>query len=446
MGKTFKLIFWIVFLLLGIALFNLRLNGQEILLSRNFEIEGANLSQTILQPECDLVAKIQTAKEILRSSPSLRMEERSERQKQKNGKYRTVQKLVRREVSLAILDTETCDVFEKRYLLDADDIKRANTIRRGYLDNPGDLPKFRPIDVQNDFRVDVNWWNNHNSDLSIVKEGNTEQIENGDLVERKEETGRFIVVGNKFSISNDDLAYPEDRTGIKYSDIVYIPYSSGIHTLELVELGRKFLVKNTEEAFGELERLSIQSHSYSNLLVIEAINKTFVKNLFITEQTDPALIFASSDNGQRLAERVLVRLGANEDKTFRYTYSKTGALGLGQIMPGTYGSIVKRYPEAQLLKDVDIGRVDIVNGIKATVLVLDDHFATVVSNANKARRGLAILRAKTQEQVQEIMAAAYNGGPSKYKPLTGNISLAVRETVDFVRKFKMIRDLKLFAQ
>ena len=444
MGKTFKLIFWVVFLLLGITLFNLRLNGQEILSSRNFEIEGANLSQTILQPECDLVGRIKIAKEILQASPPLVMEERSERQKLKNGKYKTVQILVRREVSLAILDTKTCDVFEKRYLLDADDIKRANTIRRGYLDNPGDLPKFRPIDIQNDFRVDVNWWNNHNSDLSIVKEGNTEQIENGDLVERKEETGRFIVVGNKFSISNDDLAYPEDRTGIKYSDIVYVPYSSEIHTLELIELGRKFLVENTEEAFKELERLGVQSHSYSNLLAIEAINKTFVKNLFITEQTDPALVFASSDNGQRLAERVLVRLGANEHKTFRYTYSKTGALGLGQIMPGTYGSIVKRYPEARLLKDVDIGRVDIVNGIKATVLVLDDHFATVVRNANKARRGLAILRAKTLEQVQEIMAAAYNGGPSKYKPLTGNISLAVRETVDFVRKFKMIRDLKLF--
>lgn len=444
MGKTFKLIFWILFLLLGISLFSLRLRGQEILSSRNFEVQGANLISTILQPECDLVAKIQTAKEILQSSPPLKMEERSERQKQKKGKYITVQKLIRREVSLAILDTKTCDVFEKRYSLDADDIKKANSIRRGYLDNPGDLPKFRPIDVQNDFRVDVNWWNNHNSDLSIVKEGNTQSIENGDLVEKIEETGRFLVIGNKFSISNDDLAYPEDRTGKKYSDIVYVPYSSGIHTQELVELGRKFLVENTEEAFRELEVLDVQSHSYPNLLVTEAINKTFVKNLFITEQTDPALVFASSDNGQKLAERVLVRLGANEHKTFRYTYSKTGALGLGQIMPGTYGSIVKRYPEAKLIKDIDIGRVDIVNGIKTTILVLDDHFATVVNNASKTKKGQLILNAKTPEQVQEIMAAAYNGGPSKYKPLTGNISLAVRETVDFVRKFKMIRDLKLF--
>jgi len=446
MGKTFKLIFWVVFLLLGITLFNLRLNGQEILSSRNFEIEGANLSQTVLEQECDLVDKIKIAKEILQTSPPLKMEERSERKKLKNGKYRTTPILVRREISLAIFDTKTCDVFEKRYLLDQDDIKKANTIRRGYLDNPGDLPKFRPVDVQNDFRVDVNWWNNHNSDLSIVKEGNTEQIENSDLVERKEETGRFIVIGNKFSISNDDLAYPEDRIGNKYSDVVYVPYSSGIHTQELIELGKKFLVENTDEAFKELEAIGVQSHSYPNLLVSEAINKTFVKNLFITEHTDPALIFASSDNGQRLAERVLIRLGANKHQAFRYTYSKTGALGLGQIMPGTYGSIVKRYPEANLLKDIDIGRVDIKNGIKATILVLDDHFATVVSNANKIKKGPAILKAKTSEQIQEIMAAAYNGGPSKYKPLTGNISLAVRETVDFVRKFKMIRDLKLFAQ
>lgn len=444
MGRTFKLIFWVIFLPLGLSLFNLRLKGQEILPSRNFEIEGANLASTILQPECDLVDKIKLAKEILRSSPPLEMEERSERKKQKKGKYIIVQKLVRREVSLAILDTQTCDVFEKRYLLDEDDIKKANATRRAYLDNPGDLPKFRPIDVQNDFRVDVNWWNNHNSDLSIVKEGNTQSIEKGDLVENKEETGRFIVIGNKFSISSDDLAYPEDKTEKKYSDIVYVPYSDEIHTPELIELGRKFLVENTDEAFKELEVLSVQSHSYPNMLVVEVIVKAFVKNLFITEQTDPALVFASSDNGQRLAERVLVRLGANEDQTFRYTYSKTGALGLGQIMPGTYGSIVKRYPEAKLLKDIDIGRVDIVNGIKTTALVLDDHFATVVSNAGKTKKGQSILKAKTPEQVQEVMAAAYNGGPSKYKPLTGNISLAVRETVDFIRKFKMIRELKLF--
>ncbi len=444
MGRTFKLIFWVIFLLLGFSLLSLRLQGQEILSSRNFEVEGANLVSTILQPECDLVAKIQMAKEILQSSPSLKMEERSERQKQKKGKYITVQKLVRREVSLAILDKETCDVFEKRYLLDEDDIERANTTRRTYQDNPGDLPKFRPVDVQNDFRVDVDWWNNHNSDLSIVKEGNTQNIGHGGLIQKKEETGRFLVIGNKFSISNDDLAYPEDKTGKKYSDIVYVPYSRGIHTLELIELGRKFLVENTEMAFKDLEALGVQSHSYPNSLVIEAIDKTFVKNLFLTEQTDPALVFASSDNGQRLAERVLVRLGANEHKTFRYTYSKTGALGLGQIMPGTYGSIVKRYPEAKLIKDIDIGRVDIVNGIKTTVLVLDDHFATVVNNADKTKKGRSILNVKTPEQIQEIMAAAYNGGPSKYKPLTGNISLAVRETVDFVRKFKMMRDLKLF--
>lgn len=444
MGRTFKLIFWVVFVLLGISLFNLRLRGQEILPSRNFEVEGANLAETILQPECDLVAQIQTAKKILQSSPALKMEERSERKKQKKGKYITVRKLVRREVSLAIHDTKTCDVFEKRYLLDEDDIKKANATRRAYLDNPGDLPKFRPVDVQNDFKVNVNWWNNHNSDLSIVKEDNTQSIENGDLVEKIEETGRFLVIGNKFSISNDDLAYPEDRIGKKYSDIVYVPYSSGIHTQELIDLGRKFLVENTEMAFKELETVDVQSHSYPNSLVTEDIAKTFVKNLFITEQTDPSLIFASSDNGQKLAERVLVRLGANEHKAFRYTYSKTGALGLGQIMPGTYGSIVKRYPEARLLKDVDIGRVDIINGIKATILVLDDHFATVVNNASKTKKGQAIFNAKNPEQVQEIMAAAYNGGPSKYKPLTGNISLAVRETVDFVRKFKMIRDLKLF--
>ena len=113
-------------------------------------------------------------------------------------------------------------------------------------------------------------------------------------------------------------------------------------------------------------------------------------------------------------------------------------------MPGTYQTVPKTYPEANLIKDVDIGRADFKNGLKATFLILDMKLSEIEANVKKSKKAKAIWDAKTLEQKQEAIAASYNGGSSKYKPLTGTISLAVRETVDFVRKFKMIRDLGLF--
>src|SRR3989344_614077 len=419
MKSRLKLFFGTLFMVSLIAVFTVGLRGQGSLPTRNIEAEVAVIALEVLRPACDLAGQIEEAKLLLKNSAPLKISETPKRA------------ILRKEISLVILDTQTCSITESRYLLDEADVKKANALRRAYQDNPGNLPKFMPVDPKNEFSVTVNWWNNHNSDLSIVKDGSVEE-------------DRYIVIANKFAISNDSLAYNEDKTGPRYSDIIYVPYSSGIHADALIELGKKFLNEKVDSAFDELARQSVQSAAYPSKLVTDVIRKEFPKNLFITEQTDPALIFASSDNGKRLAERVFIRLGANGDKTFRYTYSKTGALGLGQIMPGTYGSIAKRYPAAKLLRDIDIGRVDEKNGIKATILVLDDHFATVVKNANGSSKGRTILAGKTHSEIEEIMAAAYNGGPGKYKPPTGTISLAVRETVDFVRKFKMIRDLKLF--
>ena len=173
-------------------------------------------------------------------------------------------------------------------------------------------------------------------------------------------------------------------------------------------------------------------------------SQTFVKNIFLTEQTDPKMMLLSNDGGLELAERVLIRLGTNGEKAFRYTVSKTGASGLGQIMPGTYNSIVKQYPSAQLIQNIDIGRVDIKNAIKASTLVFDDHSSTVVGRVNSSSKAKRIFERKTQDEIDEIRAAIYNGGPGKYKYLTGDISTAVTETVLFVRKFKMIRRLDLF--
>lgn len=422
MNSKLNFVFALTASMLGLVLFQDKKAAQDILPdNRVINVTGSVLS--VLQDEWNMAEKVEEGKQLLLNSGQLSFSE------QGSGRSR---RLSGKEISLAILDTETGRVFEKRYWLDEEDVNRANSIRRNYEENPNNLPRFQPEDAGEEYSVITNWWNNFNSDWSIARNGVAD--------------GRYIVLANKFLMGNDGLAYPEDRTGEKYSDVVYVPYSTALKDKTLVALGKQFLNEHVSDAFEELASAGVESKSFPGRNVTDTITQTFVKNIFLTEQTDPRMMITSTDGGLELAERVLIRLGSNGEKAFRYTVSKTGASGLGQIMPGTYASIMKGYPSAQLIRDVDIGRVDIKNAIKASTLVFDDHLAAVVRKANSSAKSRQILAQKTEHELDEIRAAIYNGGASKYQHLTGNISNAVTETVLFVRKFRMIRELGLFDQ
>lgn len=437
MNSKLNFVFVLMASMLGLVLFSVEggpaFGGQLLPDGRVIHVTGSVLS--VLQDNWKLADKVEEAKQLLASSSRLQFEKSS--QVDRKGKIikkkgQPVLEMKRKEITLAILDTETGQVFEKRYWLNIAEINKASDLRKKYQNNPENLPRFQPTQANEEFGVVSNWWNSFNSDLSVVKEGTTD--------------GRYVVIANKYLMSNEDLAYPEDRTGERYSDIVYVPYSSALKDKTLIAAGKQFLNDHVGEAFNELTAAGVQSRSFPGRRVTDTITQTFVKNIFLTEQTDPKMMLLSIDGGLELAERVLIRLGTNGEKAFRYTVSKTGASGLGQIMPGTYQSIVKRYPTAQLIQNTDIGRVDIKNAIKASTLVFDDHLTSVVNKANSSSKARQIFARKTESEIDEIRAAIYNGGSSKYKHLTGNISTAVTETVLFVRKFRMIRELGLFDQ
>jgi hypothetical protein len=401
---------------------------SDVLVVENPDVPSLSSLVAEFKPKTwSMFDKIKDAQEILKISPDLQYEEDENK------------KLIRKEISLAVLDTKTGEIFEKRYWLEEEEIKEANSIRRAYESNPVDLPRFFNENKYNEFLVIVNWWNNHNSDLNVIKADLS-----GDEIIINKDPSRYIVVANKFLMGNDKLAYPEDRTGIKYSDIVYTPYSKVLINKESINGGHSFLSSIVDQAFFDLRSTQIKSKAFPGNLVVDTITPIFMKNLILTEQTDPMLILLSDDGGLELAQRVLVRLDTNRERTFRFTVSKTGASGPAQIMPRTYDSIVRGYPEAELIADTDIGRVDMVNAIKASLLVLDDHMATVVTRVNRSSAARSIFNAKTDDQLDDIRAAIYNGGSSKYIPSTGRISTRVNETVQFVKKFTLIRALNMF--
>lgn len=427
MGKKINFLLFVLVIFLASVIF-----GSD----ENFSFTEAQVIEVISAPEektWTLAEKIRESQKLLTDSAPLRFFERDKVTRLKNGRKKKTKELARKEISLAVLDTQTGEVFEKRYWLDQDDIKKANKIRKNYQENTENLPRFLPKEINEEFAVTTNWWNNHNSDLGIVSSSSAET-----------DSGMYLVVANKFLMDNDQLAFPDEITGQRYSDIIYTPYSSALHTEELEKAGSSFISRAVEEVAVELNGLEVESKVHSGQLLTETIPSKFVKNILVTEQVDPGMIFASEDNGRKLSGRVFVRYAANGERAFRYTFSRTGAAGAGQIMPGTYRLAVKSQPDAKLIKDIDIGRVDLKNGIKATFVILDMKLSEIERKVKTSSKARTIWAKKTPEQKLEAVAAAYNGGSGKYNHLTGAISLRVRETVDFVKKYKMIRDLKLF--
>jgi hypothetical protein len=338
-------------------------------------------------------------------------------------------------MSFAILDTKTREIFEKRCWFSKEDAQQSDIISES-LEKLRVLLGFKtsPASQESsneDLALVVNWWNSHNSDIDVRS------------INPEDAAGRFVIVANKYQMLNSNLAYPQDITGKKYSDIVYVPYSEALHVPDLISAGKQFLNEKVDQAFTELRNEKIPSVAYPGRLAADTVSPEFVKNIFITEQTDPSRVLTAEDGGLLQAERVLVRLGANKEKTFRYTYSSAGALGLGQIMPATYDNITALYPGADLIKDRDIGRVDVVNAIKASILVFDDHFASAEKKLDSKKARLELSK-KSPEEIEEMKAAIYNGGPGKIDSQTAAISSAVSETVNYVAKFKKIRTLKLF--
>lgn len=437
MNSKLNFVFVLMASILGLVLFNNNLSAQDIIPSRTIEVRGLILPT--LQDDWKLADKIEEGKELLENSQPLIFYEAP--QKDKKGriikkKGQLVMELVKKEISLAILDTETGQVFEKRYWLDLAEINKANSLRQKYQNNPDNLPRFRSEDINEEFVAISNWWNSFNSDISMVRYGNA--------------TNRYVVMGNKYLMLNEDLAYPEDRTREKYSDIVYVPYSPALKDNPLIATGKEFLNNKVSAAFNELSEARVMSKAFPGQLVTETMTQAFVKNIFLTEQTDPKNMLISTDGGRELVERVFIRLGTNGEKAFRYTVSKTGASGLGQIMPKTYASIYYGYSSAQLIKDTEIGRVDVKNGIKATILVLDDHLAGVKGRAYRnGKTARKIFDSLTTDKLEEARGMAYNGGPGKYHTATGALntkSKGAKETAGFIQKLRMIRELDLFDQ
>lgn len=379
----------------------------------------ASPSVPVTLPSWELLDKIVQAKQLLAKSTPLKFEERAV--------GRTKKELVRKQIAVALLDKTTGNVFERRVWVEEKEIKNypKTALMTFVPENPDD-----PIDIQ------PHWWNSFNTFFEVKNAPN------------------LVIVADKYLLLSDSVPNKTERSKDKYTEIIYSPYSEAIHDSNLAKIGRDYVDKQTDLAFDALKNLKVKSKSSPGKLASDVVSKEFVKNIIIVEHVDPDGFAFAYDGGKLLTERVLVIIGANQERAYVYTGSNAGAIGLAQFIRLTYNSVRLKYPEARLIPDFGSGMADHLNAIKAMVLFFDIHSKDISDRI--ARK--SIIKQLGGNIPEEMLAAAYNGGPTRVVKSVNRYGLAWidsqlnnikprifrAETLHYLEKFIAIKNLHIF--
>lgn len=283
-----------------------------------------------------------------------------------------------KQIALAVMDTLTGDVFEKRIWVKQDDISNLATRRFEGIE----LELDRGYSPERPVRAEIIWWNSFNSIYRI-------------------EPTHYVVVANKYLIPSEIVpGLPKDYTS-EHAEIIYVPYSKGIHHPQLVSEGEKYLESVVDRAYKELERDKIKSQADPDKLAIESATKDFVKRIIVTEHMDPDLLAIAEDGGKLLAERVYVIIGTNKELAYYFTSSSANARGIAQFIKSTYDTIVDKYPDAGLIQDFRLGTSSHSNIVKGMVLLFDNNTKYLGNLLNEI----------DEDEVELALAASYNGSP-----------------------------------
>lgn len=213
-----------------------------------------------------------------------------------------------------------------------------------------------------------------------------------------------VVVGVRYPIFRN-VTVNAKKPRYQLEDVVYVPYSSKLHTPETVAWGKEMLDANVEKAYAEFRAMGLRSRAFPDRLLVDVITPEQLEAIAIIEHLSEGSLLGA--NGRLAMESVYVVLGANQDDAYAYSRSSAGAKGLFQFIPSTYKLMIAR-KELKLDPDFETGMATPVNAIKAAVAYLD---------AELAGMPLAVkdLFAVDRDRVIEYLAAAYNGGGTRIR-------------------------------
>lgn len=251
----------------------------------------------------------------------------------------------------------------------------------------------------------------------------------------------YHVIANRFPIFDED---PGTRGTFPPHEVVYIPYSTAIHTPEIVDAGRQYLDTIVAEALADLSIKRVASKTGGGL-VSDIVDPNELKNIAIIEHVDHAEFKRAVDK-KIVVDKVFAILGANREHAYRFAGSSKGALGLAQFIEKTYYTIRNKYPTAKLIPQFEEGMNDHVNAIKAMALYQDTTDSALEKYVHET---LGDEITDVASLMAEVRAASYNGGVSRVKSAIKKFGvdwqIALKglraETKVYLEKFKAVREL-----
>ncbi|KPA18474.1 conserved hypothetical protein, secreted [Candidatus Magnetomorum sp. HK-1] len=249
---------------------------------------------------------------------------------------------------------------------------------------------------------------------------------------------------SKYSIPA--IAFPINIPGYNQKadvkHVVNTPFNRDLDTDEMVRYGFSYLKEKVDEAYLEITSLEVPSlFANKKKSIHDALpenTKILAMTILLIEHMDyanylPYLAYQKKkrhrillgvkkssqkkldDIMQSQMRKVLVNLAANEENSYHYAMSRSGAYGLAQIIKPTYNGLLKLYPKAQLIPDFFGGMRHHSNAVMAQFLHLDSELSTL----SKAKPLYTIVHPDhvndTPDLVFDLMVAGYNFSAPRLK-------------------------------
>jgi hypothetical protein len=242
-----------------------------------------------------------------------------------------------------------------------------------------------------DILFEIEWWNGFNSAINILKPEHT------------------AVVAMLYALE------PARRSFFNRNAILYTPYSSALMQPELVAAGKTYLMEKITSARQELKHIGSQAFPGKSLASSPAFTAEDYLAVIVTEQMDPGRFYAIvSDSVRlsrqqntelaRLAERILVIIGANREDAYRFTGNYAGARGITQFTTMGMRVVWDNYPTSGISSNFHKATSEHVSAIKAEICLLDRYLAEIAGEHPE------LLGSGFEKYAA---AAAYNGGPER---------------------------------
>ncbi|MFA5853768.1 MAG: transglycosylase SLT domain-containing protein [Patescibacteria group bacterium] len=218
------------------------------------------------------------------------------------------------------------------------------------------------------------------------------------------DTGERVVVAVRYPIFKS-ISVSKKKPKYELHDVVYTPYSDGLHTAEMAAWGKNVLRLEINAAYEALRSTGVRSRAFPDRLMADVVDPHLVEGIAIIEHVGLGAL--SGPNAEEAMDAFYVTMGGNQDKAYIYARSSAGALGLVQFIPSTYAMMAKR-KELNLITDFTKGMSDPVNAIKAQIAYLD----AILASMPLAVKDMHYV---DPARVDEYLAASYNTGETRVK-------------------------------